>query len=241
MVEIVPFLGALAVMDIRKVTAPSIKQHNAQSSREAEIVREIDRILRLQSFPLERVWVDVRFDYSMAEHSASKVSLLQINGELHGTAEIRLQGLFIWQDFATFMHEVIPHELAHVLLELRWAEKGQAPEKGHGDEWTDTVLDINPDAEPAAKVKGNFDDRPIKLQKGGIACECDCDDLDAFVVVANTPASVMKLKGEVHTCSECQSAYRRVTNSSWPNEISIALKFYEGVMACKVHHPLLSR
>lgn len=228
-------------MDIRKFVAHSVKQHNAQSSREVEIVREIDRILRLRGFPSTQVWVDVRFDYGMADHSACKVSLLQINGELHGTVEIRLQGLFIWQDFSTFFSEVIPHEVAHVLLELRWAERGAASEKGHGDEWVELVLDINPDAEPAAKVKGNFDDRPIKLQKGGIACECDCDDLSAFVVVANTPSTLMKLKTEDLCCSECQSAYRRVSKESWPSEIAEALTFYEGVMALKVHHPSLSR
>jgi predicted SprT family Zn-dependent metalloprotease len=228
-------------MDIKKISAPLVKQHNAQSSREAEIVREVDRILRLRLFPGERIWVDVRFDYGMAEHSSSKVSLLQINGELHGTAEIRFQGLFIWQDFATFFSEVIPHEIAHVLLELRWAEREMSPEKGHGDEWVEMVLDINQNAEPAAKVKGNFDERPIKLQKGGVACECDCDDLSAFVVVANTPSTLMKLKNEDLCCSECQSAYRRVPKDNWPAEISVALEFYEAVMGLKSHHPSLSR
>lgn len=235
------FVGPLADMDIKEISAPTVQQHNAQTSREAEVVREVDRILRLRLFPSERVWVDVRFDYGMAEHSASKIALLQINGELHGTAEIRFQGLFIWQDFATFFAEVIPHELAHVLMELRWAERGVSPEKGHSDEWVELVLDINQDAEPAAKVKGEFDDRPIKLQKGGIACECDCDDLSAFVVLSNTPSTLMKMKNDDLCCSECHSAYRRVAKDSWPVEISAALKFYEGMMGLKTHHAPLSR
>lgn len=227
-------------MDTIEISAPTIQQHNAQYAREGEIVREVDRILRLRLFPCERVWVDVRFDYGMAEHSASKVTLMQINGEVHGTAEIRFQGLFVWQDFNTFFHEVIPHELAHVLMEVRSAERGTTPEKGHSDEWIDLVLDINADAEPAAKVKGEFDDRAIKLNKGGIACECDCDDLSAFVVVANTPSSAMKLRNEELSCTECHSAYRRV-QGELPAEIASSLKFYESVMAMKVHHALLSR
>lgn len=228
-------------MDTIEISAPTVQQHNAQVAREAEIVREVDRLLRLRLFPSERVWVDVRFDYGMAEHSASKISLMQINGEVHGIAEIRFQGLFLWQDFPTFFNEVIPHELAHVLAEVRGAERGITVEKGHGDEWVELVLDINPDAEPAAKVKGNFDDRPIKLHKGGISCECDCDGLAAFVVVANTPSTVMKLKNEDLCCSECHSAYRRIQKDQWPVEIVSALKFYESVMAVKAYNAPLSR
>ncbi|MPQ69287.1 hypothetical protein [Pseudomonas sp. MWU12-2323] len=228
-------------MDTIEISAPTIQQHNAQYAREGEIVREVDRILLLREFPYERVWVDVRFDYGMAEHSASKVTLMQINGELHGIAEIRFQGLFLWQDFRSVFNDVIPHELAHVLMEIRCAERGTTVEKGHGDEWLELVLDINPDAEPAAKVKGEFDDRPIKLQKGSISCECDCDGLSAFVVVANTPSTLMKLKSEELCCSECHSAYRRIAKENWPDEISSALTFYESVMAIKVHNAALSR
>lgn len=228
-------------MEIIEIAAPSIQQHNAQIAREAEIVREVDRILRLQLFPSDRVWVDVRFDYGMAEHSSSKVSLMHISGEVHGTVELRLQGLYLWQDFSTFFYEVIPHELAHILIEVRCAERGLVPEKGHSDEWAELVLDINPDAEPSAKVKGDFDERLIKLQKGGIACECDCDGLDAFAVFPNTPATTIKLRGQDLCCSACQSAYRRIMQESWPTEMTKALKFYEGVMAVKVHHPPLSR
>ena len=165
-----PFASPLEGMDILEIETRTIKQHNAQINREAEIVREVDRLLLLKLFPSQRIWVDVRFDYGMADHSASKVTLLEINGDQHGIAEIRFQGLFIWQDFATFFKEVIPHEIAHVLLEVRCAERGMSVEQAHGDEWVDQVLDLNPDAEPAAKVKGEFDERPIKLQKGGIAC-----------------------------------------------------------------------
>ena len=228
-------------MEIIDISAPTIQQHNAQIAREAEIVREVDRILRLRLFPSDRVWVDIRFDYGMAEHSSSKVSLMQINGDVHGIAEIRFQGLFIWQDFPAFFNDVIPHELAHVLMELRCAELGISVEKGHGDEWLELVLDINPDAEPAAKVKAEFDDRPIKLQKGGISCECDCDDLSAFVVVANSPSTLMKLKNEDLTCSVCHSAYRRIPKEQWPDQISASLTFYESVMAIKIHNAALSR
>lgn len=236
-----PFRGALVGMDILEIPTKTVKQHNAQFAREGEIVREVDRILRLFAFPSGRVWVDVRFDYGMADHSASKVALLRVNDELHGTVDIRFQGLYIWQDFPTFISEVVPHELAHVLLELNGAERGTSVEKGHGDEWVDLVLEINEDAEPAAKVRGEFDDRLIKLQKGGVACECDCGELDGFFVVANTASTLMKLKSEQLACSDCHSAYRRIGKEKWPQQTSTALDFYEGVMAAKVYNAPLSR
>ncbi|MFL1449343.1 hypothetical protein ACI77O_13180 [Pseudomonas tritici] len=228
-------------MDIIELTVPTVVKHNAQIAREAEVVREVDRILRLFEFPSARLWVDVRFDYGMSDHSSSKVSYMRINDELQGTVEIRFQGLFIWQDFPTFFSEVIPHEMAHILLEVRCAERGIPMEKGHADDWVELVLDINEDAEPSAKVKGEFDDRPIKLQKGGISCECDCGELDGFVVVANTAATIMKLKAETLTCSECHSSYRRIAKDKWPEQITTALNFYESVMAMKIHNAQLSR
>jgi predicted SprT family Zn-dependent metalloprotease len=228
-------------METKSFTATAIQQHNAQTDRQAEIVKEIDRMLRLMSFPYERVWVDVRFDYTMTDHSASKMKLLSINGEHHGVVEIRLQPLFIWQDFETFFNEVIPHELAHVIQELRAALEGRDSPKGHDDEWMDLVMEMNPDIEPSAKVKGWFDDRPIKLHKGAIPCACDCDDMDAFAVFANTNATVVKLKNDELSCQFCLSPYRRIGNELWPAEIIKAMEFYRYVQAEQVQHPALSR
>ncbi len=228
-------------MDIRQITAPAVQQHNAQTAREEQIVIEIDRLLRLHRFPSEKVWVDVRFDYGMAEHSASKLSVMSVNGELHGTVEIRLQGLFLWQDFDTFYQEVIPHELAHVFMDLRHAEHGTAVGKPHDEDWMDAVLEINPDIEPAAKVKGEFDDRPIKLQRGAIGCGCDCGDLDSFATFPNTPATVTKLHNEELICSQCSSAYKRLKREEWPAEIRSMTTFHDSLLEMKIHHAPISR
>lgn len=228
-------------MDTIEINAPSIQQHNAQFAREAQIVREVDRILRLQRFPFERVWVDLRFDYGISDHSTSKAVLMQINGEVHGTIEIRFQGLYIWHDFATFFNEVVPHEMAHALMEVRLAEKGQKIDKPHDEDWMDLVLEINPEVEPVAKVKGEFDERIVKLQKGGMACACECGGIDGFEVFPNTPSANVKLRNEDLMCSTCNSAYAKVQQEQWPEAIHSALKFYEGVLAIKVYHAPLSR
>jgi len=228
-------------MDIIEINAPSVQQHNAQFSREAEAVREIDRILRFHSFPFDRVWVDVRFDYGMSDHSASKSDLMQINGEIHGTVEIKLQGLFVWQDFPSVVTDVIPHELAHVLIEVQGAEQGVRSEKTHDDAWVEKVLEINPDTEPAAKVKGEFDDRPIKLKKGAIGCACDCGDVDGFAVFPNTSSTAVKLRNEELSCTHCNSPYLRLKPEEWPDAIKAANQFYESVAEAKIHNAPLTR
>lgn len=228
-------------MEIKSLTVSAIQQHNAQAARQAEIVKEIDRMLKLMSFPYERVWVDVRFDYQISEHSMSKIKLMQINGEHHGVVEIKLQSLFIWQDFEAFFNEVIPHEIAHVIQDLRRAQSGLEASKGHDEEWMDLVLEMNPDVEPAAKVKGEFDDRPVKLHKGGIGCVCDCGDLESFAAFSNTNTTIMKLKNEDLTCQFCGSAYTRVSQDQWPEEIVKAMAFFRVVQDEQLQHPVLSR
>tara|TARA_R110002124_G_scaffold128157_14_gene288672 strand:+ start:4428 stop:5114 length:687 start_codon:yes stop_codon:yes gene_type:complete len=228
-------------MDTLEIAVTAVQQHNAQTSREAEVVKETDRLLRLNLFPYERVWVDVRFDLAMTEHSSSKINAMLVSGEVHGIAEIRYQSLFLWHDFKTFFDEVIAHELAHVIVDVRNAEKGLPSSKNHDEEWAEVVMEINPDCDALAKVRGEFDDRPIKIHKGGIGCECECGDEDAFVVFPNTPSSLMKLRNEDLTCPACKSAYVKVDREQWPREITEAVDFYRCLMESKIYHLPLSR
>lgn len=228
-------------METIEINAPSIQQHNAQFSREAEIVREIDRILRLHLFPSDRIWIDVRFDYGMADHSSSKAELLSINGEIHGTVEIKLQGIYLWQDFQVFISEVIPHELAHVLIEVDCAMRGTKVEKPHDEAWCEKLSQIDPEVEPASKVKGEFDERPVRAGKGGVVCACECGGVDAVSVFPNTPATAVKLRNQELECTQCNSAYARLKPEEWPDEIRSAFKFYEGVVEVKIHNSPLTR
>tara|TARA_R110001606_G_scaffold398765_2_gene578829 strand:- start:86217 stop:86903 length:687 start_codon:yes stop_codon:yes gene_type:complete len=228
-------------MDIRTLDAPAIHQHNCQTAREVEVALEVDRLLRLLEFPFESTWVDLRFDPLLAEHSASKVTAMAINGDVHGVAEIRLQPLFLFHDFRTFFEEVIPHEVAHVVLSARRICDGSDNSKPHDDEWVELVSEINPDCEPAAKVKGEFDDRPIKIHKGGLVCTCDCCDLDSIAVFPNTASTAQKLKSEELACSHCFSPYRKTPQEDWPAELKPCLAFYQQLIDFKAIHPILSR
>lgn len=228
-------------METTDLTFDHIEQHNAEYAREVQLAKEVSRLLKLQKFPDDRIWVDLRFDYSMPDHSASALELIKISGEVHGIAVIRFQGLFLYQDFTSMFEEVVPHELAHVLQAIQAKENGQEISKPHEEEWQDIVAKLAPDSTPSAKVKGLFDDRPIKLLKGQTATACECGDDDAFAVFADTPAVSSKLGNEELTCTSCKFPYARIERSQWPEKILREMKFLEGVKAVKLHHPQLQR
>lgn len=148
-------------MDTTDLTFDHIEQHNAEYAREVQLAKEISRLLKAQKFPDDRIWVDLRFDYSMTDHSSSSVELINISGEVHGIAVLRFQGLFLYQDFASMFEEVVPHELAHILQAIQAKESGQEITKPHEEDWQDLVAELAPNATPLAKVKGLFDDREI--------------------------------------------------------------------------------
>ncbi|KZN20773.1 MULTISPECIES: hypothetical protein [Pseudomonas] len=228
-------------MDTTDLTFDHIEQHNAEYAREVQLAKEISRLLKAQKFPDDRIWVDLRFDYSMTDHSSSSVELINISGEVHGIAVLRFQGLFLYQDFASMFEEVVPHELAHILQAIQAKESGQEITKPHEEDWQDLVAELAPNATPLAKVKGLFDDRAIKLLKGNIGTVCECGGEEAFAVYADTPTVSIKLKNEELTCTTCKFPYVRTDRSAWPEKIVGEIKFLEGVKAEKLHHPQLQR
>jgi predicted SprT family Zn-dependent metalloprotease len=229
-------------MDTTDLDFDHIEQHNAQYAREVQLAKEVSRLLKSQKFPDNRIWVDLRFDYSMPDHSASSVELINISGEVHGVAVLRFQGLFLYQDFKAMFEEVVPHEVAHILQEIKAKENNTVISKPHEQDWQDMVEDLSPEATPSAKVKGQFDDRAIKLLKGGIATTCECGDDEAFAVFADTPGVSAKLHEEELTCTTCKFAYVRTNDrSKWPEKVLRDMKFLEGVKAVKLHHAQLQR
>lgn len=234
-------LAALLVMDLQKNSFDLIEQHNAEYPREIQLAREISRLLKTANFPGERIWVDLRFDYSMVDHTSSTVDLMKISGEVHGIVIIKVQGLFAHQDFNSMFGEALPHEVAHVLHEIQAKENETEVTKPHDETWQDIVSVIAPDVTPVAKIKGSFDDRAIRMLKGGIAAACECGDEDAFAVFPDSPGTSTKLRNEELTCSTCRFPFARIEQAQWPKKVCDEIKFLEGVRSIKLHHTHLQR
>ncbi|HCF2449007.1 TPA: hypothetical protein NIA45_006706 [Pseudomonas aeruginosa] len=224
------------------ISLQNIRQHNAEYPREIRVAKVVDKLLGRVKFPSHRVWVDLRFDYMLSEHSVSKVEVMPISGEAHGVVELRYQGLFLMQDFKSMIEEVVPHELAHVLHEIDAKINNFKVSKPHDTTWERFLLKLSPDATPAAKVKGEFDDRAIRLARGGIPTHCECGGPEEFAVFADSTANSAKLRKEELTCSNCKFPYVRVEEGySIPILVQQDLDKLEKLRAIKMHHPALER
>lgn len=224
------------------IKLPNIHQHNAEYPREIHAARVVDQMLAKIKFPSKRVWIDLRFDYQLSEHSVSKVDVIQISGEAHGTVELRYQGLFLMQDFKSMIEEVIPHELAHVIHEIDAKVNDFKVSKPHDDVWQSFFCKLAPNVEPVAKVKGEFDDRAVRLSRGGIPVRCECGDEEEFNVIADSTANAAKLRNEELRCTVCKYPYTRIDASyPIPERVQESLKTLELLRPIKLHHPNIQR
>lgn len=224
---------------------PLIYQHNAEYAREIHAAKEVSRLLQKVGFPGENVWIDLRFDYSLSDHSSSNLDVMVIRGEPHGIVKLNLQALFLMQDFEVMIKEVIPHELAHVLHGVKAKVDGVEILKPHDDTWSEIFIDLvggfDQDVEPLAKVRGEFDDRAVRLSKSGILVECECGDDESIDVIADTPGNSAKLRNEELKCTTCKFPYVRFQGDSIPQRIAADLKFLEKIKCIKLQHTHLQR
>ncbi len=224
---------------------PLIYQHNAEYAREIHAAKEVSRLLQKVDFPGDDVWIDLRFDYSLSDHSSSSLDVMLIRGQPHGIVKLNLQGLYLMQDFEVMIQQVIPHELAHVLHDVKAKAGGYEIQKPHDEEWTDLFLGLiggaNHDIEPAAKVRGDFDDRAIRLAKSGILVECECGDDESVQVISDTNGNSAKLRNEELECTACKFPYVRFKGDTIPQRIAADMTFLEKIKCIKLQHSPLQR
>lgn len=230
-------------MSTENLKFPHITQHNAQFPREVYAAREVSRLFELVNFPSKDVWVDLRFDYTLADHSSSSLDVILVCGEPHGIVKLCLHGLFLVQDFEAMIREVIPHEIAHVLDGVQARREGREVQKPHGEPWIaifERLTRGDIDVEPLPKVKGNFDDRAVRLAKNGILVQCECGDEESYQVFPGTTTNVAKLQAEELKCTACKFPYVRFVGAD-PECIANTKQFLEKIQCHKIQHTHLHR
>lgn len=220
----------------------SVYQHNAQWARETHALKVVERLLERVRFPAQRVWVDLRFDYNLSEPAASSVDVIVSDGEAHGVVSLRLQGLFLMQDFQAMIDEAIPHELAHVCHEIDAKVNKFQVQKPHDADWQHFLKQLAPDATPSATIPGEFDDRAVKVLKGGIGVVCSCGGDEGFNVVAESAANAAKLRTRALLCKKCKYPYERSPDTeSIPDKVKAEVKYLEEIKCLKLYHEPLKR
>ncbi|MBM5458960.1 hypothetical protein H8F21_15440 [Pseudomonas sp. P66] len=232
-------------MNTENLKFPLIYQHNAEFAREIHAAKEVSRLLQKVDFPGDDVWIDLRFDYALSDHSTSSLDVMLIRGQPHGIVKLNLQGLYLMQDFEVMIQQVIPHEIAHILHGVKAKVGGYEIQKPHDEEWAELFINliggVNHDIEPSAKVRGEFDDRAIRLSKSGILVECECGDDESLEVLADTPGNSAKLRNEELECTSCKFPYVRFTGDTLPKRIAADQQFLEKIKCIKLQHSPLQR
>nr|WP_297348952.1 SprT family zinc-dependent metalloprotease [uncultured Glaciecola sp.] len=123
--------------------------------------------------------------------------ILNQRGKIAGSAylhknEIKLNKTLFQQNFDDFLHQVIPHEVAHIICYQKFGKV-----KPHGIEWQSIMRSLfNLDAH----VTHKFDVADVGMQD--FAYRCDCDNLIMLSIVRHNKVTRGKQR---YRCQKCKS------------------------------------
>lgn len=199
--------------------------NNADHPREHHIMVLLDEMLSNARFPLTRIRLSVEFSPILSDFAAHKLNIELVNGKPHGGVRLAYNSLFLMQDPLTFYRDIVPHQVAHVLTDIVAIKQGVKVLE-HGPEWQDWLALLSVSATPASSFPdAGFDDRAIKLHRGGVLCRCACQGVEAYKVVSNTGPQIAKLKQGDTRCKVCKEAYMIRDVSETPPKIKQEIEF----------------
>lgn len=211
----------------------AIKASNAKSVLECHAVTLVRRYLAALQFPLDRIAVDVLFDYTMSTFASNNIDLKRLGNRTTGKIILKFNGLCLFQDTRAFFEDAIPHELAHVLDGIDTFENSVDVPKPHGEKWLSFLLRINSLSNQSVTCSENFDYRSIKMMNGGMPVRCICGGLEGFDVLPSTLKNQQDIKDNALICKSCESTFMVVDQSLVPEEIILETIFIKAQIVSK--------
>jgi predicted SprT family Zn-dependent metalloprotease len=194
--------------------------HNADHPLEDEVARVVRRYFENMNWPFERLPIGIDFKARTTASDSRIVDYELRDVLLHGKVRIYFNFIFLLQNESAFIRHIVPHEVAHVFAQAESYRRGITI-KEHGPEWQKWLATISADAIQAAKGPGDiFDDRSIRLFKGGTPIRCSCPGNDGYKVIAQS--SEARLSEVV--CPKCEVGYAKTGRDDAPPEV---MCFYE--------------
>ncbi len=188
---------------------------------EKEVCALTKQIFKDNQWPFERLSVSVQFGLWVSLASKHDINFRLNQGTLIGECVIYYNYLYLIQKPKLFFTEVIPHEIAHILSKAEAIKREKSIEL-HGNEWKRWVIKINPNMSPKANWSaGTFDDRPLRLFKGGVPFRCECDIEHAVDIFINNNTE----KAAAKVCSRCNHGFVKASYDDIP-KIVIEAKEY---------------
>lgn len=178
---------------------------------ENELVRLVDRYLARAAWPLRGYPCRIEFEARPNVPSRHELTSAGVNGrgEHVGHARLIFNFVHLYQLPGPFLTDIVPHEVAHLISQLQGIKSG-IPIEMHGKEWREWLAKLSHRAEPKASAgTGLFDDRSIRLYKGGLLGRCQCEGPAGFMVVS-------KRQQKEQGCGACKSSVRLVPLESAP-------------------------
>lgn len=201
---------------------------NADHPLEHEAARLTRAYLEKMSWPFDRMPVRIQFGVRTVS-SQSMLNASLVDGRLHGKASLFFNYLYLLQQEGPFLENVVPHEVAHILASAEAQRKG-VEIKEHGPEWQRWLMSLSINATPKSTGPGAiFDDRAIRLFKGGIPVHCQCEGDARFNVLPSTAEA----KLGALSCDLCESLFVRTGRDEAPASILNQYEYIANEQSCR--------
>lgn len=189
--------------------------HNADHPLEEEVARVAQRYFENMSWPFDRLPISLDFKARTTPSDSRIVDHELRDVLLYGKVRLYYNYIFLIQNESAFIRHIVPHEIAHVFANAESLRRGTTI-KEHGPEWQKWLATLSAEAIQAAKGPGDiFDDRAIRLFKGGVPIRCSCEGSQGFKVIAQSAES--RLAEAV--CLICESGYAKTGRDDAPADV----------------------
>ena len=197
---------------------------NAHTIIEKMLAVKVATLLSANSFPDDRISVQILFKDAMKIPSDSKISLEEGVSPITGTVKILFSSLLVSQDSALFLSYVSVHEVAHVFNDLSAINQDTSFKK-HGPEWQDWLYNLSDDPLVEPKIDSElFDTRACVSRGGGCIAVCDCPDPEYLAFGVRSDEFRLCSEGELD-CAVCEAPYRIIPPGEVGGSLGDSIKY----------------
>jgi len=188
---------------------------------EEEVCTITRGLLHQHNWPFERISVRIIFGLWVQCPSKNELNIQFEENLLHGKCQLYFNYLHLLQNPRLFIEEVIPHELAHI-FSLAEAKRKKNTIRQHGKEWRHWLFKMNPEcsAKPGV-LDTSFDDRPIRLYKGGAIFKCKCEGEEAIQIFSSADSESAAAK----VCKLCHHGFVKAANDELPELVKLGSEY----------------
>jgi len=197
---------------------------NATTTIEKMMAVKVYNLLTENSFPVDRIDIEILFKDSMRLPSDSSFTIDEDIKPLTGSIRLLFNSLLLSQDPAMFMLFVAPHEVAHAFNDLSALSRGDKFKK-HGVEWQDWLFKLSDDPLVEPNIESDlFDNRAAISRGGGCIAVCSCEDPEYLAFGIRSDEYKQCSEGEL-ICYVCSSKFKIIPPGEVTGTLGDSIRF----------------